>query len=58
MLLSSFYYKVGKINRLEIIAKRGIIARLGYNTSFGLNEKIGCGSLLLLVLAVRIYTLV
>ena len=28
------------INRFEIIAKRGIIARLSYYTSFGLYEKV------------------
>ena len=29
--------------RLEVIAKRGIIARLSYNTSFGLYEKVRKG---------------
>ena len=28
------------ITRWEIIAKRGVIARLSYNTSFGLYEKV------------------
>ena len=29
------------LTRLEIIAKKGIIARLSYNTSFGLYERVG-----------------
>ena len=32
-----------RIIRFEIIAKRGIIARMSYNTSFGLYEKLRKG---------------
>ena len=40
LLLLLLFCANSGINRLEIIAKRGIIARLSYTTSFELYEKV------------------